>query len=116
MASGLNQIDDRYESQRQGLARAAIGAFGGTTVQASVASVMTGDSQENMMKLTCAFGTGPSFDGGGFTGLGSRSGGLDGQVRFWSLSHPQETEIDYNNGRSVGGVTNHLNVTVSMPA
>lgn len=37
----------------------------------------------------------PSADGGGYTGSGSRSGGLDGKGGFLSLLHPQESVIDH---------------------
>lgn len=37
----------------------------------------------------------PSFDGGGFTGIGSRSGGLDGKGGFIAMLHPQETVLDH---------------------
>jgi hypothetical protein len=36
----------------------------------------------------------PSFAGGGYTGNGSRSGGLDGQGGFMAMVHPQEQIID----------------------
>ncbi len=36
-----------------------------------------------------------SFDGGGFTGYGARSGGLDGKGGFLSVMHPNETVIDH---------------------
>lgn len=35
-----------------------------------------------------------SFDGGGWTGDGSRSGGVDGKGGFWALMHPREHVID----------------------
>jgi len=38
----------------------------------------------------------PSFDGGGFTGSGSRSGGMDGKGGFLSMLHPNETVIDHS--------------------
>ena len=38
-----------------------------------------------------------SFDGGGFTGSGPRSGGLDGKGGFPALLHPNETIIDHAN-------------------
>lgn len=41
-----------------------------------------------------------SFDGGGYTGPGSRSGGLDGKGGFWAMLHPQETVIDHTKGQS----------------
>lgn len=36
-----------------------------------------------------------SFDGGGYTGKRSRSGGMDGKGGFLSLLHPDETVIDH---------------------
>ena len=36
-----------------------------------------------------------SFDGGGYTGSGARSGGLDGKGGFLAMLHPQETVFDH---------------------
>jgi hypothetical protein len=46
---------------------------------------------------------GLSFAGGGYTGGGPRSGGLDGQGGFMAMLHPQESVIDH--ARSGGGGT-----------
>jgi hypothetical protein len=43
-----------------------------------------------------------SFDGGGFTGSGSRSGGIDGKGGFPAIMHPQESVIDHSRGQSSG--------------
>lgn len=40
-----------------------------------------------------------SFAGGGYTGGGSRSGGLDGQGGYLAMLHPQETVIDHAQGQ-----------------
>lgn len=40
----------------------------------------------------------PGFEGGGYTGSGSRSGGLDGKGGYIALVHPQETIIDHAKG------------------
>lgn len=57
----------------------------------------------------------PSFDGGGYTGNGSRTGGVDGKGGFWAVMHPQETVIDHTKGQSMpgggGGITNNFIVT-----
>lgn len=42
----------------------------------------------------------PGFDGGGYTGSGSRSGGLDGKGGFLAMMHPKETVIDHTKGGS----------------
>jgi pyridoxine 5'-phosphate synthase PdxJ len=55
----------------------------------------------------------PTMAGGGFTGSGSRAGGLDGQGGFLSILHPQETVIDHARGGSSGGsvtVVQHINI------
>lgn len=40
----------------------------------------------------------PTFDGGGFTGAGSRTGGVDGRGGFPAILHPNETVIDHTRG------------------
>jgi TP901 family phage tail tape measure protein len=50
----------------------------------------------------------PSFAGGGYTGNGPRSGGLDGQGGFMAMVHPQEQVIDLQRSpsrTSAGGTT-----------
>lgn len=37
----------------------------------------------------------PGFDGGGHTGAGSRTGGMDGKGGFLAMMHPDETVIDH---------------------
>lgn len=45
----------------------------------------------------------PSFAGGGYTGSGSRTGGIDGQGGFPAILHPNETVVDHSRGQSMGG-------------
>jgi len=54
-----------------------------------------------------------SFDGGGFTGMGSRSGGVDGKGGFPAILHPNETVMDHTKGQSGGGVTVVQNINIS---
>jgi phage-related minor tail protein len=44
-----------------------------------------------------------SFDGGGWTGNGSRSGGLDGRGGFLAVMHPREEVYDTTRGQRGGG-------------
>lgn len=53
-----------------------------------------------------------SFDGGGFTGYGSRSGGIDGKGGFPAILHPRETVIDHTRGQRAGGGS--MNVTIDL--
>lgn len=54
-----------------------------------------------------------SFDGGGFTGMGSRSGGIDGKGGFPAVLHPNETVVDHTRGQSMGGTSVTVNVDAS---
>jgi hypothetical protein len=47
-----------------------------------------------------------SFDGGGYTGSGPRSGGLDGRGGFLAMMHPQEQVIDRARGQTGNVVMN----------
>lgn len=55
-----------------------------------------------------------SADGGGFTGTGARSGGIDGRGGFLGVLHPNETVIDHTRGRSSGGTQQYI--TINPPA
>ena len=47
-----------------------------------------------------------SFDGGGDTGNGARSGGMDGKGGFMAMLHPQETVVDRTKGGNAAPVYN----------
>ena len=47
-----------------------------------------------------------SFAGGGFTGSGSRTGGVDGKGGFPAILHPNETVIDHTKGQGMGATVN----------
>ena len=53
----------------------------------------------------------PSFEGGGFTGDGPRSGGLDGRGGFMAMLHPNETVIDHTQGGGPGMAAPQINLT-----
>jgi hypothetical protein len=53
-----------------------------------------------------------SYDGGGYTGMGARSGGVDGKGGFAAILHPNETVIDHTRGQGMGGVTVVQNVSI----
>lgn len=56
-----------------------------------------------------------SFDGGGFTGAGSRSGGVDGRGGFPAILHPNETVIDHTRGTGGGGgIVINQNISVNQ--
>ena len=56
-----------------------------------------------------------SHEGGGFTGFGARSGGVDGRGGFPAILHPNETVIDHTKGQGMGAVVNQtINVTTGV--
>jgi len=46
------------------------------------------------------------FDGGGYTGMGIRAGGIDGKGGFPAILHPNETVIDHTKGQGMGATVN----------
>lgn len=53
-----------------------------------------------------SFGKTPSGDGGGYTGMGVRAGGIDGKGGFPAILHPNETIIDHTKGQGMGATVN----------
>lgn len=53
------------------------------------------------------------FEGGGYTGSGARSGGLDGKGGFPAMLHPNETVVDHTQGDSGAGTTIIQNINIS---
>ena len=57
------------------------------------------------------------FDGGGYTGTGTRSGGVDGKGGFYAVLHPDETVVDHTKGQrivSAGGQNVVVNQTYNF--
>lgn len=56
-----------------------------------------------------------SFDGGGYTGNGPRTGGLDGKGGRLAMVHPRETITDHTKGQQVPGASPQaVHVTVGV--
>lgn len=85
-------------------AAASIASFGGAAASglASMASAIPA-----MIGLL-------SFEGGGFTGTGSRSGGMDGKGGFMAMVHPNETIIDHTKGGKSGGGGGGVTIPISV--
>lgn len=47
-----------------------------------------------------------NFEGGGYTGMGVRAGGLDGRGGQLAMVHPNETVIDHTKGQGMGATVN----------
>lgn len=80
---------------------------GSGTIGGTIGGFITGGPVgETISSIGSALG----FAGGGYTGDGSRSGGLDGQGGFMAMLHPQESVIDHamGQGGSIQNVTIHV--------
>lgn len=64
------------------------------------------------MPLAQSFGL-ASFDGGGYTGSGARSGGVDGKGGFPAILHPNETVVDHTKGQGMNSGA-PVNVTLNI--
>lgn len=54
-----------------------------------------------------------TFAGGGFTGSGGRSGGVDGKGGFPAILHPNETVLDHTAGQGMGGDIVNVNFNIN---
>jgi len=127
---------DKFESAIDGIADAMARALGqGESLRAGLASVFQGIAQDllksglksmlsNLIGGVAGGGggffskfagamMGKSFEGGGFTGVGSRAGGIDGRGGFPAVLHPNETVIDHTkrSGAQGGG---HMTMTINV--
>lgn len=77
---------------------AAPGILAAGEVHANVAQAMGVAAAAGITAQTIA-----SFEGGGYTGAGPRSGGLDGKGGFMAMLHPDESVTDHKLQKAAGG-------------
>jgi hypothetical protein len=65
--------------------------------------IFGGNSSGGGLNLGSLFSSLLDFDGGGFTGFGPRTGGVDGFGGFPAILHPNEQVIDLSRNQSAGG-------------
>ena len=94
-------LSDTFKDIAKSIARAALeaslfgtGPFAGGGSQRQGGGLLGG--------LLGGLGSLFSFDGGGYTGSGSRSGGVDGRGGFPAILHPNETVVDHSRGQGGG--------------
>lgn len=121
LISGIDQVSDsmaRAVIEGKGV-QGALAAVGVAAQQAAQQVLASGLRNLLMSVLVPGGGAGggflsglfgggrrglPSFDGGGSTGDGLRTGGIDGRGGFLAINHPNETIIDHSRGQGMGGV------------
>jgi hypothetical protein len=91
------------------LVQSIAGAITGSFAPASAAG--TGGSVAPPRRPTGVFNR---YEGGGYTGSGPRSGGLDGKGGFMAMLHPRETVVDHTKGQSAGSTV--VNQTFNISA
>jgi len=106
-ASGIKSaIVDTYAAANKAYRNAGGWPFG---AMAAAITVAAGLRNVGMIRSQ-------SFDGGGFTGYGSRSGGVDGKGGFNAILHPNETVIDHTKqgSKSMSGQAIVVNQTINV--
>jgi hypothetical protein len=93
------------EQMVQSIAGAITGAFNPASAAGTKGTVAP------PRRPTGVFG---NYDGGGYTGSGPRSGGLDGKGGFMAMLHPRETVVDHTKGQSTGGDVVTVNQTINV--
>jgi hypothetical protein len=92
MVDGTKSVKDAFRDMAADIVRhlykvlvvqQMINAFGG---------MLSGSSNASIAKIGGAL---ESYDNGGYTGNGPRSGGLDGKGGFMAIMHPRETVVDH---------------------
>ena len=90
------------------------GLIGGLVDSASgaLSGLIGGSASAGPLAGQPLFDIASSYDGGGYTGSGARTGGLDGRGGFMAMMHPQERVYDETRGqgRNQGGVVNNIKV------
>ena len=103
MVDGTKSVKDAFRDMAADIVRhlykvlvvqQMINAFGG---------MMSGSSNASIAKIGGAL---ESYDNGGYTGNGPRSGGLDGKGGFMMMMHPRETVVDHTKANSGSGGDN----------
>lgn len=128
------EVQSQSLENNESLARSLGSAFESTFMQAIKDGGNLGDilqklgedlaymivQQQFIKPIANALGSGLgglfSFDGGGYTGTGTRSGGVDGKGGFYAVLHPNETVLDHTKGQQVasGGRNVMINQTFNF--
>lgn len=104
--TGKLNFKDLGNSILQSIASAAIknaiNSLFGSLTGGSSGSGSTGNLVGSILKLFGGTGSTASYEGGGYTGSGPRSGGMDGRGGRLAMVHPNETVIDHEKVRGAG--------------
>lgn len=116
---GLASLAKQFAGEQSGIYQVLFAAEKAAAIARSIVAIQTGIAQAastpfpaNLAAMAAVAAQtagiistiqGTSFEGGGWTGNGPRSGGLDGKGGYMAMIHPQEMIIDHAGSPVSGG-------------
>ena len=112
MVDGTKSVKDAFRDMAADIVRHLYKVLVVQQMINSFGGMLSGSSNPILKTLGGGLESYGSADGGGYTGNGPRSGGLDGKGGFMMMMHPRETVIDHTKGQSGGQVV--VNQTINV--
>lgn len=102
VVTGTGTVEEAFATMFQNIGRAFIDMATQMLAQKLFMTVLSAFGSPPALNFSSVnqqgaidIGRAASFDGGGYTGYGSRTGGIDGKGGFPAILHPNETVIDH---------------------
>lgn len=99
MVDGTKSVKDAFRDMAADIVRHLYKVLVVQQMINSFGGMLSGSSNPILKTLGGRLESYGSADGGGYTGNGPRSGGLDGKGGFMMMMHPRETVIDHTKGQ-----------------
>ena len=97
----------KFKDLATSVARAVINELINVFIVQKLVGIITSSMKNNSIKnFLDSVDAIQIMDGGGFTGMGVRAGGIDGKGGFPAILHPNETVIDHTKGQGIGTTVN----------
>ena len=96
MVDGTKSVKDAFRDMAADIVRHLYKVLVVQQMINSFGGMLSGSSNASIAKIGGAL---ESYDNGGYTGNGPRSGGLDGKGGFMAIMHPRETVVDHTKGQ-----------------
>jgi len=106
MVDGTKSVKDAFRDMAADIVRHLYKVLVVQQMINSFGGMLSGSSNPILKTLGGGLESYGSADGGGYTGNGPRSGGLDGKGGFMMMMHPRETVVDHTKANSGGGGDN----------
>jgi len=106
MVDGTKSVKDAFRDMAADIVRHLYKVLVVQQMINSFGGMLSGSSNPILKTLGGGLESYGSADGGGYTGNGPRSGGLDGKGGFMMMMHPRETIVDHTKPNSGSGGDN----------